>query len=614
MSTRLTRKQLEEELQKAREQIAQFEEQEHIRQRYESLFEIRNRALRIFFDSALKVEHDKHIPSVMCYSLQRICMARLSAYARYVPETHSLTLEATCDGQHTDCRIDERSITLTNREGHHLKEKMIRPLSDGGRYLIHLIPDHLRTDDMLETSYSVPLIANEKVMGVSIIHLPPKKDLILKDVIEAFISYWCMVLQRSADRAALLQSRGHLAQSEEEVRMIFDNCGVPMCVIDTDYTIVKYNKHFLDLWQAGDENLAGKKCYEVIRSKNCHTDSCILRHDYTAEPIHTHVQEYIVNDEVMYADVLSTAIVKNGKIMGYIEAIHDITEQKKMEAQLQESYDELKQKNLELKEIQMRLVESSKMSAVGTLSAGIAHEFNNILTIICGYLDMCKQSKNMDDISSALDVISDVTKRAKAITDGLLHFAQTDESQHKSVVNLQEVIEHTLVLTDKEFAKKGIKTVTEFEDVPPTYCFEHQLAQVFLSILSNACDAMLTTPRKILAIRLVHCTETKQACPVHTAHKDECGKNHGCIRLSFTDTGIGMSPEVKEKIFEPFFTTKGVLVDGLQNKAGTGLEMSTSYRIIKRHNGAFEVESQIGKGTTITIILPVDSTGGLLYD
>ncbi|MDX9703716.1 MAG: PAS domain S-box protein [Candidatus Auribacterota bacterium] len=614
MPIRKTREELEYELKQAREQIAQFEEQEKIRQRYERLFELRNTALRIFFECTMKIDNDGNIPAILCYSLHRICCAKFTAFARYYDDRRKLVLQTSYDGSKISSFTGEYLQELSSAQVESLSSKIVRPFNTPERHFTQLIPCDLRGDDLQENSYCLSMLIRGKLLGVVIVQLNQGKDLILKDIIESTLHYWGMALQRELDKQELMESKISLAHSEEEVRMIFENCGVPMCLIDKNFRIVKFNRHFTSLFEISTDDVASKHCYEILMSDKCEKKTCVLKQTEKQDCCLSAVHKMNVNGKTVFAHVISTPVIENGNLTGYIQAIHDISEQKQMEAQLQASYDELKEKNAKLEETQMRLLESSKMSAVGTLCAGIAHEFNNILTIICGYLDLCSHSRNMDDISVALQTISDVTKRAQAITDGLLHFAQADDSQHKSVINIQDVLKGTLVLVDKEFAKQGIKIITDIEDVPATYCYEHQLAQVFLSVISNARDAMIKTAARILTVSLHY--KEDAVINSRTAPDNRQSRPHprGCICVSFSDTGVGMSQEVKEKMFEPFFTTKGVLANGMESKSGTGLDMSTSYGIVKRHNGVFEVESELGKGTTVNIYLPVDSSGGLLYD
>ncbi len=598
--------QLELKLKQAYEQIAQFEEQENIRQRYERLFESRNRALRIFFESTLKIDDNVDISTILCYSLQRICQAFFVGFVEYDQYHEQLKLHTSYDGSETLVYSDEHVIDLTTSHIRELSKKGINPASIYNIPLTSLIPAKYHKQPADSITYCLPMVIRKRLLGVVIMQLPQKKDLILKDIIESSLHYWGMALQRELDKQELLESKMNLTRSEEEVRMVIENCGVPMCVFNKNFKIIKCNRHFVHLCEVAPEQIPNKSYFELFGSMKCCTDFCNVTKTENGLTSYSVVQELDINGKTVFAHVIITPFSQNSVLDGYVVAIHDISEQKKMEAQLQTSNTELTEKNQQLEQAQSCLVETSKMSAVGTLSAGIAHEFNNILTIMCGYLDLCSHSKNLDDIANALQIMSDVANRARAITDGLLHFANTNDNHNKTAVDIPNLIEGTLVLIDKEFAKQGIQVITDFEEIPATYCFEHQLAQVFMSIISNARDAMLNLPERVLTISVRHC------CTPNL--KQEQNSQKEAIRISFKDTGIGMSKEVQDKMFEPFFTTKGVLADGMQTKAGTGLDMATAYNIIKRHNGTFEIESEVNKGTTITISLPLDTCGGLLYD
>ena len=546
---------LEKKLKQAYEQIAQFEEQEKIRQHYERLFETRNRALRIFFESTLKIDDNVDISSILCYSLQRICQALYVGFVEYDPCHEQLKLHTSSDGTDTLFYENEYVIDLSRKQKQELLVKDISPADKYNIPLVKLIPQTYQNQPSESMTYCLPMVIRKRLLGLVIMQLPPKKDLIIKEIIGSSLHYWGMALQRDLDKQELIQSEKSLAQSEERVRMVLENCGVPMCAFNRNFKITKCNRHFVRLCEVAPEQMPNKIYYNLFRSIKCYKDCCVATKLGNGLSSYSAIQELDVNGKTIFAHVIITPYKENGAIEGYIVAVHDITEQKKMETQLQASNDELKDKNKQLEQAQSRLVETSKMSAVGTLSAGIAHEFNNILTIMCGYLELCNQSKNMDDIASALQTMSDVANRARAITDGLLHFANTNDTSNKTVVDIQNLIEGTLVLIDKEFAKQGIQVVTDFETVPATYCFEHQLAQVFLSIISNARDAMLNTPERVLSITVRHC---HNECPVHDKSKLEKDYplQQGAIRISFKDTGVGMSNEIQEKMFEPFFYDK----------------------------------------------------------
>ncbi len=230
-------------------------------------------------------------------------------------------------------------------------------------------------------------------------------------------------------------------------------------------------------------------------------------------------------------------------------------------------------------ESQNELMRSSKLAAIGTFAASIAHEFNNLLAGMLGYAQLGLADDDVEMKNEALKVVLDTCKRGRSITGSLLTFARRREAR-RELADLREVIDGTLTLMEIELRKHSIRIVRQIEQVPPTICDAGQISQVFLNLLTNARDAMKPTGGTL--------TVSLQAV-------------NGWIELQVTDTGCGIPESIRRKIFEPFVTTK----NATGNQSGTGLGLAVSYGIIQNHHGQFEVESEVGKGTTMTIRLPV---------
>ncbi|WP_322495274.1 ATP-binding protein [Chloroflexus sp.] len=230
-------------------------------------------------------------------------------------------------------------------------------------------------------------------------------------------------------------------------------------------------------------------------------------------------------------------------------------------------------------EMQIELGRSAKLAAVGTFATSIAHEFNNLLSGMLGYAQLGLADDEVEMKNEALKVVLDTCKRGSSITGSLLTFARRRESQ-RELSDLREVIDGTLTLMEIELRKHSIQVVRQIEAVPLTICDAGQIAQVFLNLLTNARDAM-KPQGGILTVTL----------------KAE----QGWIVLQVEDTGCGIPESIRRQIFQPFVTTK----NATGNQSGTGLGLAVSYGIIQNHNGRFEVESEVGKGTTMTIRLPI---------
>jgi two-component system NtrC family sensor kinase len=248
-------------------------------------------------------------------------------------------------------------------------------------------------------------------------------------------------------------------------------------------------------------------------------------------------------------------------------------------------YEELRKKMQDLERSQQELIESSKLAAVGTLAAGVAHEFNNLLAAISGHTELGLVSDDMDEIKKALEVVMQTVERAKRITTNLLTFARRREPMME-LADVTEAVETPLELVERDLQKSNIDLVRRFSQVPPIVCDGAQLSQVCLNLVTNARDAMLPDGGTLTV-------ELKQ--------------DGDDIIVAFRDTGTGIPHHILDKLFQPFVTTKGPLGGG--EMAGSGLGLSVSYGIVRNHGGTIEVETEQGKGSTFTVRLPVKDTG-----
>ena len=232
----------------------------------------------------------------------------------------------------------------------------------------------------------------------------------------------------------------------------------------------------------------------------------------------------------------------------------------------------------ELREAENQLFQSEKLASLGKLAAGVAHEINSPLTGVLTYSSLLlKEKKDKDPEKEDLEVIVNETNRCKKIVKGLLDFARQTEPD-KAISDINEVIEKSIDLISHQASMQSIKIEKKIKPkIPRIMIDKGQIQQVFINILLNAIEAM----------------------PHGGTLSISSGIEGQMVTVGFTDTGAGIPEENMRKIFDPFFTTK-------KQGRGTGLGLSVSYGIIERHRGRLEVKSQVGKGTTFTIKLPID--------
>ena len=245
-------------------------------------------------------------------------------------------------------------------------------------------------------------------------------------------------------------------------------------------------------------------------------------------------------------------------------------------------YEELRKRMQDLERSQQELIESSKLAAVGTLAAGVAHEFNNLMAAISGHAELGLVSDDMDEIKRSLQVVVQTVDRAKRITTNLLTFARKREPRME-LADITQAVGNPLELMQRDLEKSDIRLVRKFSDVPAIVCDAGQISQVCLNLLTNARDAMLPDGGTLTV---------------------EIKRDDQDVLIAFTDTGTGIPPHILDNLFKPFVTTKGPLGGG--EMAGSGLGLSVSDGIIKNHGGTIDVETELGKGSTFTIRLPIE--------
>jgi len=266
----------------------------------------------------------------------------------------------------------------------------------------------------------------------------------------------------------------------------------------------------------------------------------------------------------------------------------DIDARHQAQTQIQSHADELKIAYQELQEAQQQLIRSAQLAMVGELATGVSHELNNPLAAIRGLAQVliAKQTEN-DHSYEPLNQIIANTGRMNKIIKHLRGFAR-QTSLERTSVNLNQTLEGALTLLHVQLVRHQIELIKEFDpDLPLVRGVPRQLEQVAANLLTNARDAILE----------------KQA-PGQITLRTRYDPADRHVYLSVTDTGVGIPPESHSDIFTPFFTTKG-------DSYGAGLGLSTSYRIIQEHKGHILFDSQSGRGTTFTVLLPAEQSRSL---
>lgn len=248
---------------------------------------------------------------------------------------------------------------------------------------------------------------------------------------------------------------------------------------------------------------------------------------------------------------------------------------------------ELAEALADLEAAQKNLVQQERLSALGQMASGVAHDFDNSLTPIVGFSELLlERPELLDDKAEALEYLRAINRAAVGaggIVRRLREFYRSrDQQEAFAPTDLNKLVEDTIKLTEYAWKERAhsrggrIAVEAHLEPLPHIQASEAELTRVVTNLMLNATDAI-----------------AKDGTITIRTYPEERG-----VVLEIEDTGVGMTEEVRQRCFEPFFTTKG--------DEGTGLGLAGAYGIVKRHNGAIDVESEPGKGTTLRIWLPLE--------
>ncbi len=405
-----------------------------------------------------------------------------------------------------------------------------------------------------------------------------------------------------------LQRRSHEAEdSETKYRALMEESAEAILLATvSDQSILEVNNRASEMTGLPRARLLGRTLEQVLPlarfpdtsgcNSMCNGETTLLA---TSMPLAN-------SGETRYYDISATLVVYSSNRLLQVVG-QDVTQREQLAAHLKDHAEELEReveaRTGALRESQARLVQQEKMAALGGLVAGIAHELNTPIGTINSSADtlarcldtvrktLCDPStpesiREDKRLQQVIDLIEDIARinklacaRIVSIVGSLRNFARLDEAEFQSA-DLREGLDSTLTLIRHEL-KNRINVVKDYEDIPPVLCHPNQINQVFMNLLVNA----------------------TQAIPDKGEIRLRTFLDGDDIGVSITDSGTGIPKENLAAIFDPGFTTKGVGV-------GTGLGLSICFKIAEDHGGRIEVESEVGKGSTFTLWLPITPPDG----
>ena len=380
--------------------------------------------------------------------------------------------------------------------------------------------------------------------------------LVLHDVTEVTIA------KQKLERVATIDAK-------REWTLTFDAIGDIVCLQDHDMRIIRVNQATEALFGKASGELIGQTCYALFHDGDKPCEGCPIDTVLATSQPHFGVVEHPKFNKV-FEVTLSPIINEAGETTGYAHFAKDITGLKKLELQLREAL---------------------KMEAVGRLAGGVAHDFNNVLTVISGYLGLAMAEVASDSpVKAALTEVEKAARRATGLVRQLLLFSRRQPMQF-TAVDFNSALNELLKMLRRFIGENIRMEIKHGADLWPLAGDACSVDQVVMNLAVNARDAMpdggiLTIETSNVKVDEAFCRGSLKAKPGRF------------VRLSISDTGSGMDRETVQHIFEPFFTTK-------EAGKGTGLGLTVVYGIVKEHQGWISCFSEPGQGTVFHVYLPV---------
>jgi two-component system NtrC family sensor kinase len=432
---------------------------------------------------------------------------------------------------------------------------------DNTHAVVRETPGAQSTIARLDLNYFIPCSAQGRTIAVLGLGKTSEGDFLSSEdieLLEALAGYIGIAIQNAGLYASLKQQVSEYERLKDFNENIVESISVGVFAVDLEDRIEFWNSQMETTYALSRSEAVGRKLAEVFPSAFAEEYYRIRGTPGIHNLYKFRLQTQ--SGETRVANVaVAPLVTRDFSVIGRLMLVDDITERIDLESQL---------------------TQAEKLSSIGLLAAGVAHEVNTPLAVISSYSQMLSKQLNGDERNSAvLDKIIKQTFRASEIVNNLLNFSRTSGSEFGEV-DVNKVIRDTLNLLEHQFKVSKVKLENELaEGQLPIYGNAGKLQQVFLNLFLNAKDAMPNGGTLTLSTR----------------------SDRG-VEVIVSDTGTGIAQEHINRIYDPFFTTKTAPKDG---RKGTGLGLSVTYGIIQEHAGKIRVDSQLGAGTKFYLEFPL---------
>ena len=347
--------------------------------------------------------------------------------------------------------------------------------------------------------------------------------------------------------------------NEQIFRSYFENAAIGMIKLDSNLNFLDANPAYLKMIEFNLAELKNKNLVDVTFEEDKQNYSSLIKTKAEAHSafIRYEKRSLTKSGKIIYLQVSGQSVpMDNSMDYQIFMVIQDVSALKEAEALLQEQ--------------QIKMIQSSKLSALGEMAGGIAHEINNPLAIIIGKLDLLKrlyegEKQNHPEIFIEIDKIESTTNRISKIVRGLRAFSRDSSNDPCEIVKVETIISNTISLCSERLTTHGIKTIVECSAQLELNCRPTDISQILLNLLSNSFDALQTVTEKWIKIRVIE-------------------QPNKFIQIEVIDSGLGIPAAARDKIMQPFFTTKEI-------GKGTGLGLSVSKGLAQANGGELMLDT-----------------------
>lgn len=443
--------------------------------------------------------------------------------------------------------------------------------------------------ELQEKKLSVPFIFVSWVIHEQSVIEALKKgatDYIFKDQLPHLPFSVYRALREAEERKALDEAHANIQEREAYFRALIENAADIIMVLDEKGHIDFASPSVHRVLGHESSFLTGKNILEYVHEDDREFLLDLFQQDPKKAAESVDFRFMHRSGVWRNIEAYATTTPDSGGVMRAILNARDMTDRHEEQEALKESVIRHLKMQTELQNTQKKIIEQERLSAIGQMASGIAHDFSNSLMPVLGFseilLNGIDKDESKENIKKYLEIINTSAKDAMQIIGQLREFYRTKEkAEALKPVDINKIVEQVILLThpkwrDESFAHGiTIHVRAESGNIPEVFGNETALREAFTNIIFNAVDAMPVGGEIVFKTR----------------------QEGNDVVIEVSDTGVGMDEETYQKCFEPFFTTKG--------KSGTGLGLAMVYGVVRRHEGAIDVKSTLGKGTTFTVRIPI---------